>query len=301
MATQTPVEPETDTAAPKASQPDPPKAEGTVMNAFSHAFLWLWALMVIVPVVWIVLTSFKTAREIATDPLGLPAAPQWENYLNAWTNGNIGGYFINTVGVMLFSVTGTMLLGAMAAYVIARYAFPGSRIVYFMFAGGMMFPVFLALFPLFKTLQNVGLLNTYPGLVLVYIAYSLPFTVFFLTAFFRTLPTGVAEAAMIDGAGHYRLFFQVMLPMAKPGLIAITIFNIIGQWNQFLLPLVLLSRDPDDAVISQGLANLALRQGYEGDPGALFAGTVMAMVPIFIAYVIFQRQIQAGLTAGAIK
>ncbi len=88
--------------------------------------------------------------------------------------------------------------------------------------------------------------------------------------------------------------------MAKPGLIAITIFNIIGQWNQFLLPLVLMS-DPDDAVISQGLANLAMRQGYEGDPGALFAGTVLAMVPIFVAYLIFQRQIQAGLTAGAIK
>ncbi|WP_347177456.1 carbohydrate ABC transporter permease [Glycomyces sp. L485] len=271
------------------------------MNVFSQGFLWLWAVMVVVPIVWIVLTSFKTDREIASDPLGLPAALQWENYVNAWNNARIGQYFLNTVQVMVFSVTGTMLLGAMAAYVIARYTFRGNRLLYFTFAGGMMFPVFLALFPLFKTLQNAGLLFTYPGLILVYIAYSLPFTVFFLTAFFRTLPSGVAEAALIDGAGHYRLFFQVMLPMAKPGLIAITIFNVIGQWNQFLLPLVLLSRNPDDAVISQGLANLAVRQGYEGDPGALFAGTVLAMVPIFIAYIIFQRQIQSGLTAGAIK
>jgi N-acetylglucosamine transport system permease protein len=278
-----------------------PAESGRVMNVFSHGFLWLWALMVIIPVAWIVLSSFKTSREIAADPLGLPAVPQWDNYVNAWNNGHIGAYFFNTLRVMVFSIPGTMLLGAMAAYVIARYEFRGNRFIYFMFAGGMMFPVFLALFPLFKTLQNAGLLNTYTGLTLVYIAYSLPFTVFFLTAFFRTLPSGVAEAALIDGAGHYRLFFQVMLPMARPGIIAITIFNIIGQWNQFLLPLVLLSRNPDDAVISQGLANLALRQGYEGDPGALFAGTVMAMVPIFIAYVIFQRQIQAGLTAGAIK
>ncbi|QSB07052.1 carbohydrate ABC transporter permease [Natronoglycomyces albus] len=257
--------------------------------------------MVIVPVVWIVISSFKTPREIATDPLGLPAVPQIQNYLNAWTNGNIGQYFLNTFQVMAFSITGTMLLGAMVAYVIARYEFPGNRLLYFFFAGGMMFPVFLALFPLFKTLENVGLLNTKTGLALVYIAYSLPFTVFFLTAFFRTLPHSIAEAAMIDGAGHYRLFFQVMLPMARPGLVAITIFNIIGQWNQFLLPLVLMSRNPDDAMISQGLANLAMRQGYEGDPGALFAGTVLAMIPVFIAYVIFQRQIQAGLTAGAVK
>ncbi|WP_051703968.1 carbohydrate ABC transporter permease [Glycomyces sp. NRRL B-16210] len=293
----------TDTAEQTAARSNgrEPRSEGAVLNLFSQGFLWLWALMVIVPVVWVVVTSFKTSREIASDPLGLPAAMHFENYANAWTNGHIGGYFLNTVQVMAFSVTGTMLLGAMAAYVLARYEFPGNRLLYFAFAGGMMFPVFLALFPLFKTLQNVGLLNTYPGLVLVYIAYSLPFTVFFLTAFFRTLPTGVAEAATVDGAGHYRLFFQVMLPMAKPGLIAITIFNIIGQWNQFLLPLVLLSRNPEDAVISQGLANLALRQGYEGDSGALFAGTVLAMIPIFIAYVLFQRQIQAGLTAGAIK
>ena len=299
MATQTPVKPAA-REAPAAGPQFRPKPEGRVMNVFSHAFLWLWALMVIVPVVWIVLSSFKTTREIAADPLGLPAAPRWENYVSAWTNGNIGDYFINTLQVMVFSISGTMLLGAMAAYVLARYEFRGNRLIYFGFAGGMMFPVFLALFPLFKTLDNVSLLNTYTGLVLVYIAYSLPFTVFFLTAFFRTLPTGVAEAALIDGSGHYRLFFQVMLPMAKPGLIAITIFNIIGQWNQFLLPLVLMS-DPEDAVISQGLANLAMRQGYEGDPGALFAGTVLAMLPIFIAYLIFQRQIQAGLTAGAIK
>jgi N-acetylglucosamine transport system permease protein len=303
MATETSTETpaETDgTTAERRPQPAP-RPEGNVLNVFSHGFLWLWGLMIILPVIWIVVSSFKTTREIASDPLGLPEAIQWANYANAWTNGNIGGYFLNTVQVMVFSVTGTMLLGAMAAYVLARYEFFGNRVIYFTFAAGMMFPVFLALFPLFKTLQNVALLNTYAGLVIVYIAYSLPFTVFFMTAFFRTLPTGVAEAAIVDGAGHYRLFFQVMLPMAKPGLIAITIFNIIGQWNQFLLPLVLLSRNPEDAMISQGLANLALRQGYEGDQGALFAGTVMAMLPIFVAYVLFQRQIQAGLTAGAIK
>jgi N-acetylglucosamine transport system permease protein len=298
MATDTDTAPER--AAARTGDPAP-RREGTVLNLFSQGFLWLWALMVVIPVVWIILTSFKTTREIASTPLSLPESLHWENYASAWTNGNIGNYFINTIQVMVFSVTGTMLLGAMAAYVLARYAFFGSRILYFGFAAGMMFPVFLALFPLFKTLQNVALLNTYTGLVLVYIAYSLPFTVFFLTAFFRTLPGGVAEAAIVDGAGHYRLFFQVMLPMAKPGLIAISIFNIIGQWNQFLLPLVLLGRNPEDAMISQGLANLALRQGYEGDSGALFAGTVLAMIPIFLAYVVFQRQIQAGLTAGAIK
>ncbi|KPC73685.1 hypothetical protein ADL26_13450, partial [Thermoactinomyces vulgaris] len=109
------AEGEASAEAPRARTPQrAPRPEGNVLNVFSHGFLWLWALMVIVPVVWIVMSSFKTTREIASDPLGLPAAPHWANYLNAWTNGNIGGYFLNTVTVLVFSVTGTMLLGAMA-------------------------------------------------------------------------------------------------------------------------------------------------------------------------------------------
>ena len=137
-----------------------------------------------------------------------------------------------------------MLLGSMAAYVLARYKFWGNRVIYFLFVSGLAFPVFLALVPLFFVVKNLGLLDTHTGLILVYIAYSLPFTVFFLAAFFKTLPTSVAEAAMIDGCSHTRLFFQVMMPMAKPGLISVTIFNIIGQWTQYLLPLVLLSATP---------------------------------------------------------
>jgi len=305
--TTAPVEKPTEPVAPKRSEK--PATEGRVLNVFSHGILILWAVMIIVPLAWVIVSSFKTESEIDGDPLGLPENLQWINFANAWDKGNIGVYFLNTVQVLVLSVTLTMLLGAMAAYVLARYEFRGNRLVFFTFVSGMMFPVFLALFPVFKTLANVDLLQPteiapgvklYIGLVLVYAAYSLPFTVFFLTAFFRTLPHGVAEAAMIDGAGHYRLFFQVMLPMAKPGIISITIFNIIGQWNQFLLPLVLVP-DDEDAVISQGLADLAVVMGYDGDPGALFAGTTLAMLPILITYIIFQRQIQAGMTAGAIK
>jgi N-acetylglucosamine transport system permease protein len=260
--------------------------------------------MVGVPLLWVLWSAFKDSNGILSDPWGLPTTLHWENWSNAWNDANMGRYFVNTAIVVGGSVVGTMVLGSMAAYVLARFTFPGNRFIYYLFVAGMSFPVFMLVIPLFFVLRDFpgsSLLATYHGLILVYIAYSLPFTVFFMTAFFRTLPTSVAEAAMIDGASHTRTFFQVMLPMAKPGLIAITIFNIIGQWNQFLLPLVLLSRNPEDAMISQGLANLALRQGYEGDQGALFAGTVMAMLPIFVAYVLFQRQIQAGLTAGAIK
>ena len=209
-------------------------------------------------------------------------------------------YFLNTILVVGGSLIGTLLFGSMAAYVLARFDFPGNRFIYFLFIGGMSFPIMLALVPLFYVLNNVSLLNTLHGLILVYIAYSLPFTVFFLTAFFRTLPSSVAEAAMIDGASHTRTFFQVMLPMAKPGLISVGIFNFLGQWNQYMLPTVL-NTDPDRKVLSQGLVELAVSQGYKGDWSGLFAGLVMAMLPVLAAYIIFQRQVVAGLTAGAIK
>ena len=195
----------------------------------------------------------------------------------------------------------TMLLGSMAAYVLARYTFRGNRLIYLMFVSGMTFPVFLALVPLFKVVQNMGMLNTFHGLILVYVAYSLPFTVFFLSAFFKTLPTSVAEAAFIDGCGHTRTFFQIMLPMARPGLVSITIFNVIGQWNQYLLPLVLMPADQDKWMLTQGIANISTSAGYEADWPGLMAALSMAVIPVVIVYVIFQRQIQAGLTAGAVK
>ncbi|GAA3867546.1 carbohydrate ABC transporter permease [Streptomyces sedi] len=274
---------------------------GTTLNVFSHTFLVVWLFMAAAPLVLVVLNSFRPHGDIVSEPFGLPTSLEWENFTNAWTSANIGRYALNSLIILAGSLTGTMLLGAMAAYVLARFDFPGNRLLHLLFVGGMMFPIFLALVPLFFVLNNMGLLNTRQGLILVYIAYSLPFTIFFLVSFFRTLPGGVQEAAMLDGASHSRTFFQIMLPMAKPGLISIGIFNFLGQWNQFVLPRVLNVGDPDDAVLPQGLAALMVQQGYEGDWGALYAGVSLAMLPVLTVYVAFQRQVQNGLTAGAVR
>ncbi|MFF5006624.1 carbohydrate ABC transporter permease [Streptomyces phaeochromogenes] len=274
--------------------------EGRTLNIFSHGMLILWAFMVVLPLLWAVMTSFKTDKEIFSSPWALPDSLHFDNWSRAWTEANMSDYFLNTIIVVGFSLLGTMLLGSMAAYVLARFEFPGNRFIYFLFIGGMSFPIILALVPLFYVMQNLALLNTLPGLILVYIGYSLPFTVFFMTAFFRTLPTSVAEAAFVDGASHTRTFFQVMLPMAKPGLISITIFNFLGQWNQYMLPTVL-NTEPDNKVLTQGLVQLAVSQGYKGDWSGLFAGLVMAMLPVLAAYIVFQRQVVQGLTAGALK
>ncbi|MFF3488025.1 carbohydrate ABC transporter permease [Streptomyces sp. NPDC002701] len=276
------------------------KSTGATLNIFSHGFLILWAFMVVLPLLWAVMTSFKTDKDIFSSPWSLPDTLHFDNWSRAWTSANMSDYFLNTIIVVGCSLLGTMLLGSMAAYVLARFEFPGNRFIYFLFIGGMSFPIILALVPLFYVMQNLSLLNTLPGLILVYIGYSLPFTVFFMTSFFRTLPTSVAEAAFVDGASHTRTFFQVMLPMAKPGLISITIFNFLGQWNQYLLPTVL-NTEPENKVLTQGLVQLAVSQGYKGDWSGLFAGLVMAMLPVLAAYIVFQRQVVQGLTAGALK
>nr|WP_239579065.1 carbohydrate ABC transporter permease [Microlunatus panaciterrae] len=188
----------------------------------------------------------------------------------------------------------------MVAYCLARYEFPGRTILRYAFIGAMAVPLFLAIVPLFGVVKGFGLLNTYHGLIAVYVAYAMPFTVFFLTGFFSTLPKEISEAAFVDGAGHYRTFFSVMLPMARPGMISIGIFNALGLWNQYLIPVFLVT-DESKFVVPQGLAILAATAGYRSDFSGLFAGLMIGMAPVLVLYLIFQKQIQSGMTAGALK
>jgi N-acetylglucosamine transport system permease protein len=281
-------------------EPRPARRGLGLFRGSPHLVLIGWSLAVTVPLVWAVVSSLKTADEIFSSPWSVPADLQFGNYARAWDQASIGRYFLNSLVVVGGSVALVMLLGSMTAYVLARYRFRGSRVIYYSFVAGMSFPVFLALIPLFFVVKGLGLLNTDLGLILVYTAYSLPFTVFFMTSFFRSLPGEVAEAALIDGCGHFGVFFRIMLPLAKPGVISIGIFNFLGQWNQYLLPLVL-NQQPEDYVLAQGLAMLAINQGYRSDWGALFAGLTIAMIPVLMVYVMFHRRIQAGITAGAVK
>ena len=299
----------TETVLP-ASPPRPVTAvtherrEIRLFGGFAHLALAVWGVLVIAPLIWVLLASFKNNTEIFTEaPFSLPSRISLDSYRSAWSEAHVGRYFLNSVFVVTVSTAGTMLFGSMAAYVLARYRFFGNRAIYYLFVSGLAFPVFLALVPLFLILQNLHLLNTYTGLILVYIAYSLPFTVFFMTAFFKTLPNEIAEAAVIDGASHSRLFFKVMLPMARSGLVSITIFNIVGQWNQYLLPVIVMSGQGADQkwVLPQGIANISVSAGYQANWAALFAALTLSIVPMIAMYAFFQRQIQSGLTAGATK
>ena len=281
-----------------------PKREVNASTGLAHLALVLWALATAGPLIWVVLASFKTNTEIFLgEPFALPHSFSFETYVAAWNKAHVGRYFINSVFVVALSTAGTMLFGSMAAYVLARYRFFGNRFIYYLFVSGLAFPTFMALVPLFFILKGFGLLNTFTGLILVYIAYSLPFTVFFMAAFFKTLPREIDEAATVDGASHTRKFFQIMVPMARSGLISITIFNIVGQWNQYLLPVAIMQGAGADSkwVLTQGIANISVSAGYRAEWSTLFAALTLSIIPMIIVYAIFQRQIQAGLTAGAIK
>lgn len=273
---------------------------GKVINALIYLFLAFWSVVVIFPMLWVISSSLKTDGELFMSPWQLPATPIFDNFVRAWGKANIGLYFFNSLLVILPAIFFTLLFSAMAGYVLARFTFPGNRFIFYSFLGGMLFPVMLALVPLFFLLQSLGIPDSHFGLVLVYIAYSLPFTVFFMTGFFKTLPSEVLEAAIMDGANQYQLFFLVVIPLAQNGLISMGIFNFLGMWNQYILPLVLLTSSVK-YVLSQGLAFLAHQQRYQSDWSGLFAAIVIVMLPTLLVYVLFQSQIQRGLTVGALK
>lgn len=301
------------TAQPKAIDPSEPQRIYTrrripfseiLSKVIVYLILGLWAVIVIFPMLWSIMTSFKSDQEIFFSPWALPKVLLLENFARAWVKARMGDYLINTLIIILPALFFTLLLSSMAAYVLARFEFRGRNFIYYLFLVGMIFPIFLALVPLYFVMSKLVLLDTYQGMILVYIAFSLSFTIFFMTNFFKTLPRELGEAALIDGANQYDIFFKIYLPLAKPGLITMGIFNFLGQWNQYILPNTLMITNNDDVthyVLSQGLYYLQAQQFYQNDWSGLFAAVTIVMVPTLTVYLIFNDRIEKGLTAGAIK
>jgi N-acetylglucosamine transport system permease protein len=277
-----------------------------------YAGLLFYSLLILFPLAWLLYTSLKTTPEIFASAWSLPKEPQWINFKNAWfgqgEEPGLGPYFLNSLQLTTAAVGLILALGAMATYALTRFRFRGNELILNGFIGGMVFPIFLAVVPLFLLLNQTripviapgGFINHYGGLLAVYVAYSLPFTVFVLSGFFRSLPEELAEAASIDGASRWQTFLRVMLPLAKPGLIVAGVFNVIGIWNEYPLALVLLT-DRERYTLPLGLAQITQRQQYSADWGALFAALAIVMIPTLVVYLFFQRQISEGLTAGAVK
>lgn len=271
-----------------------------LLKTLLRAYLILFSLIVIAPMVWAAYTSFKTNREFFADPWALPQTLQVQNYVTAWEKARIGGYFLNSVLVTVSVVLAVGLLGAMTAYAATRLGLRAGGWLNKFYMAGMFIPTVLCVVPIFVQLKRVQLLDNLFGLFLLYIAVCLPFTVFVLAGFFQTLPHELEEAALIDGCGYTRIFASILLPLVRSGLATVSIFNFLGCWNEFLLAKTLIFT-PEKSTLPLGLVRLMQTARYKTDWGSLFAGLTIVMIPTLIIYIAFQRQITSGITAGAVK
>ena len=278
----------------------------TIKNPLSKLCVWIilavWSVAVIYPLLWTLLDALKNNEQFFINaPWALPKFPLlWSNFSYVWSKYNFGTYFMNSIIVTVGSTLLGMILSAMTAYILARYEFKGNKILLTIYISSMMIPFALALIPLFFLLNDLNLINTWLGLILVYAALNLPFGIFLLVGFYKSLPKEIEEAAIIDGTSHYGTFFRVMLPLSQPGLITVMITNMLNNWNEYFLGVVL-TNDPTKYTLPIGLAVMQAEMQYRVEWGPLFAGLLITTLPTLIVYMIYQRQIASGITAGAVK
>ena len=286
----------------ESMQQYPRKRSYRMVRALMYALLGIWTLLVIYPLLWSILGSFKTNQQFLLNaPWSLPEWPfEWANFTTVWNNYHLGTYFMNSLLVTVVSTVLALLLSSTTSYIIARFPFRGSMALYNLYLSSMMIPLILGLIPLFFLLSNLHLDNSLLGLILVYTVTNLPFGVFVLVGFFRSMPKELDEAASIDGSSHYGVFFRIMLPLAKPGLISVGMMNVLNIWNEYIIGTVLVN-DPEKYTIPVGIAIMQAEMQYRTEWGPLFAGLLLSIIPVLILYMIFQKQITSGMMAGAIK
>ncbi|MFD0714747.1 carbohydrate ABC transporter permease [Paenibacillus sp. GCM10027626] len=276
--------------------------QNPVARILTITILLIWTAAVLYPLIWTLLGALKDNQQfLLKKPWALPEFPLlWSNFSYVWDKYGFSGYFINSTVVTAASTFLSILLAATTAYILARFASGVSRVLYYLYLSAMMIPMILGLVPLFFLLNDLGLINKLPGLIIVYTASVLPFGIFVLVGFFKTLPKELEEAASIDGAGHYKTFFAVMLPLARSGLIAVGIMNALTIWNEYIMGTVFIN-DPSKYTLPVGIAVMQAEMQYRTEWGPLFAGLLLSMIPVIVLYIVFQRQIAEGVTAGAVK
>ncbi|MEZ4595390.1 MAG: carbohydrate ABC transporter permease [Chloroflexota bacterium] len=263
----------------------------------SVAFLVIGVVFVF-PMIWMVLSSFKTNRDIFRSPFGLPKEIDLGRWVEAWEVGNLGRYALNSAIVTGVSVTLILILGAGAAFAVSRYRFRGRGLVLGLFALGLLLPLQSYFIAQSKLWTQFALTDTLVGLIIPYTAMGLPLAIYLLKVYLDALPEELFDAARIDGAGDGRMFLELALPLLRPGLATVAIFSALACWNEFLLALLYLQSD-DIKTIPTGL--LAFSSRYVTDYSLLFSALSIVTIPMVVIYVVFNRQIVEGITAGSVK
>jgi raffinose/stachyose/melibiose transport system permease protein len=269
----------------------------SVNTAVIYFVALLLIAVMLVPIAYIILGGFRTNSEITIDPSGLPIAWQFGNYFEVLTSEVFWRQVGNSTIAAVATTALVVLLGLMASYVLARYSFRGRGALYALFAAGLMFPMTVAITPLYILVRTLGLMNTLPGVILPQVAFALPVTIIILVPFLRAIPRELQEAAAIDGASRLGFFWRIVIPLSMPGVITVGILAFIASWNSYLLPLFILN-NADAFTLPLGVQAFASQ--YSVDTARVLAFTSLSMIPALVFFSLFERRIVGGLT-GAVK
>jgi N-acetylglucosamine transport system permease protein len=278
------------------------KVGNPIIRIIYYAILLFWSVTVLYPLLWTLFDALKNNDQFFRHlPWALPEIPLlWSNFSYVWSKYHFSTYFINSIFATGGGTVLGLLLSATTAYVLARYSFRGSKALFNLYVASMMVPFILALIPLFFLMNSFHLINTITGLILVYASSVLAFGVFVLYGFYKSLPKELEEASMIDGASYYGTFFKIMLPLSQPGLVTVAIINVLNIWNEYIVGTILVN-DPEKYTLPIGIAALQIEMQYRTEWGPLFAALFITIVPVLFVYIIFQKRIASGITAGAVK
>jgi len=274
------------------------KRKSTIIKVLIYTFLIILALIYILPLLWVVITSLKDDSTLMLSPWAMPSKLMFENYSFAWEKGNLGVATLNSLIVCVTTLLVSMLFGAMAAFAIAKLRWKLSKVVLTYFMIGMMIPVHCILIPLFIQFSKLHLSNSLVGIIIPYITFSLPITIYIMVGFFEGIPNELFESACIDGASIYKMFGAVALPLAKTGFMVTGLMSFVSNWNELLLAMVFISKETKKTLP----VSLTKFVGpYNTNYCQMFAAIMLAIIPTIIVYVMFANQIVEGLTAGAVK
>jgi raffinose/stachyose/melibiose transport system permease protein len=268
------------------------------VRAVLYAIAFVVAVAILIPIVYAVLGGFRDTGQLGANPVGLPDPWVFSNYGEILTSGTFWRQLWNSTLIAAVATLLTVPLAALAAYVFARFAFRGRELFYTLFTLGLLFPVAVAIMPIFVMVRNLGLLDHPLGVALPQAAFGLPLTIVILRPFFAGFPNELQDAAAIDGCGPFRFFWRILLPLSRPVLATVSVLAVVGSWNAFLLPLVVLT-EADTWTLPLGVTNYSTQ--YTADTARILAFTTLSMVPALIFYAFAERHIVAGLTTGALK
>lgn len=253
--------------------------------------------MMLAPVVYIILGGFRSNAEITVDPAGFPNRWNWENYADVLASGVFWGQVGNSAIAAVATTAFVVILGLMAAYALSRYRFRGRGAVFALFTAGLMFPMTVAITPLYILVRNLGLMNSLAGVIVPQIAFALPLTIIILSPFLSAIPKELQEAASIDGLGRLGFFWRMVVPLAVPAVVTVGILAFVNSWNSYMLPLFILN---NEAVYTLPLGTQAFASQYSVDTARVLAFTSLSMIPALLFFSVFERRIVGGLT-GAVK